>query len=93
MDDARYGLYISLWRSFVPFFVSFSSVSAARIGLDLDEDTLSSFLVLSGGGVYNAVVRWLEHHRHFRWGWLLGYPCAPTYACRVSKTDQDTEVS
>lgn len=79
MSDARYTLLLSLWRTFIPYLVGLICAAAARWGLDLNENSVESALVLVFGTVYYAGSRWLEQNKGKRWGWLLGYAKQPLY--------------
>lgn len=80
MTDTRHTLLLSLWRTFVPYLAGFLIAQAARYGFDLDEASLTPLLTTVAGTLYYAAVRWLEHNRSDRWGWLIGYPKQPVYA-------------
>lgn len=79
MSDARYTLLLSLWRTFVPYLVGFICAGAARWGLNLNENSVESALVLIFGTAYYGASRWLEQNKGRRWGWLLGYAKQPFY--------------
>lgn len=79
MSDTRYTLLLSLWRTFIPYLVGYLGAQAARYGLDIDEASVESFLVLSFGTVYYAAGRWMEQNADKRWGWFLGYAKQPLY--------------
>lgn len=79
VSDTQYTLLLSLWRTFIPYLVGLVCAVAARWGLDLNEDSVESFLVLAFGTVYYAGSRWLEQNKGRRWGWLLGSTKQPLY--------------
>jgi hypothetical protein len=74
-----YQLGLSLWRTCVPYIVAFLAVQAARLGIKLDNATVTSALITGFGTVYYAVFRFLEHHHDARWGWFLGIAKPPSY--------------
>jgi hypothetical protein len=79
VSEQQYTMLLSLWRTFIPYLVGFFGAQTAKYGLDIDEASLESFLVLSFGTVYYAVSRFMEQHVSKRWGWLLGYAKQPLY--------------
>ena len=79
-----YQLALSLWRTCVPFIVAFLGVQAARLGLHLDNATVTSALTTGFGTVYYAVFRYLEHRFGGRWGLLLGAARPPAYSVPAS---------
>lgn len=74
-----YNLLTSLWRTAVPYIVSFAVVQLARLGMHLDSASLTAELVVAGGTAYYALFRVLEEHVSPRWGWLLGLARPPQY--------------
>ncbi|MFB6893099.1 hypothetical protein ACFCX4_27735 [Kitasatospora sp. NPDC056327] len=74
-----YQLTLSLWRTCVPFVVAFLVVEAARLGIRLDDASVTSALVTGFGTVYYAAFRYLEHRFGARWGWFLGAARPPSY--------------
>jgi hypothetical protein len=73
-----YNVWMSVWRTLVPYVLALLAVEAAKVGLHVDVEGLQAPLMLAGGTVYYAVVRWAEK----RWpalGWMLGAPRAPEY--------------
>jgi hypothetical protein len=47
-----------------------------------------AFLTALSTGVYYLVVRVFEHYVSPRFGWLLGFPAAPTYDAKTSTPPQ-----
>ncbi|AEW99850.1 hypothetical protein [Streptantibioticus cattleyicolor] len=74
-----YQLALSLWRTCVPYVVAFLAVQAARLGVRIDDATVSSALTTGFGTVYYAVFRYLEARLGRRWGWFLGAARPPSY--------------
>ncbi|MFJ6620676.1 hypothetical protein ACIQOW_24260 [Kitasatospora sp. NPDC091335] len=74
-----YQLALSLWRTCVPYIVAFLVVQAARLGLHLDNASVTSALVTGFGTVYYAAFRFLEHRYGATWGWFLGAARPPSY--------------
>ena len=74
-----YALALSLWRTCVPYVVAFLVVQAARLGIRLDDATVTSALTTGFGTVYYALFRYLEHRVNPKWGWLLGAARPPEY--------------
>jgi hypothetical protein len=75
-----YQLALSLWRTCVPYIVAFLIVQAARLGIRLDNATVTSALTTGFGTVYYAVFRYLEHRYGARWGLFLGAAKPPSYS-------------
>ncbi|MFF2352134.1 hypothetical protein ACFVVL_20425 [Kitasatospora sp. NPDC058115] len=74
-----YQLSLSLWRTCVPYVVAFLAVQAARLGVDLDNASLTAALVTGFGTAYYAAFRFLEHRFGAAWGWFLGAARPPAY--------------
>ncbi|MGW7442864.1 hypothetical protein [Kitasatospora sp. NPDC054795] len=74
-----YQLALSLWRTCVPYIVAFLVVQAARLGIHLDNASVTSALVTGFGTVYYAAFRFLEHRFGANWGWFLGAARPPSY--------------
>ncbi|MFE7590931.1 hypothetical protein ACFU6K_16160 [Kitasatospora sp. NPDC057512] len=74
-----YPIALSLWRTCVPYIVAFLVVQAARLGLHLDNASVTSALVTGFGTAYYAVFRFLEHRFGTTWGWFLGAARPPSY--------------
>ncbi|WP_223244541.1 hypothetical protein [Streptomyces sp. CBMA156] len=74
-----YQIALSLWRTCVPYIVAFLVVQAARLGLHLDNASVTSALVTGFGTVYYAAFRFLEHRYGATWGWFLGAARPPSY--------------
>lgn len=78
-----YAFALSLWRTCVPYIVAFLLVRLARLGITIDDATLTSALTAGFGTVYYAVFRYLEERFGARWGWLLGAARPPSYPPRA----------
>jgi hypothetical protein len=74
-----YDWLASLWRTLVPYLVSFVAVQLARLGIDLDDATLTAALVGGFGTVYYAAFRLAEQRLGQGWGWFLGLARPPQY--------------
>ncbi|MFF4378242.1 hypothetical protein [Kitasatospora sp. NPDC001547] len=74
-----YQLALSLWRTCVPYVVAFLVVQAARLGVRLDDASVTSALVTGFGTAYYAAFRFLEHRFGANWGWFLGAARPPSY--------------
>lgn len=74
-----YDWLASLWRTLVPAIVGFAGVQLARLGVHLDDGTLTSALTVGFGTVYYAVFRLAEQHLGRGWGWFLGLARPPQY--------------
>ncbi|MER7706378.1 hypothetical protein ABTX81_26220 [Kitasatospora sp. NPDC097605] len=74
-----YPLTLSLWRTSVPYVVAFVVVQAARLGIHLDNASVTAALVTGFGTVYYTVFRFLEHRLGAGWGWFLGAARPPSY--------------
>ncbi|MFJ8622347.1 hypothetical protein ACIRD3_05820 [Kitasatospora sp. NPDC093550] len=74
-----YQLALSLWRTCVPYIVAFLVVQAARLGIHLDNASVTAALVTGFGTVYYAAFRFLEHRLDAGWGWFLGAARPPSY--------------
>ncbi|TDC70200.1 hypothetical protein [Streptomyces hainanensis] len=75
-----YDWLASLWRTFVPYAVSWAVVQAARVGVELDNATVTSALTAAAGTTYYGVVRYAEQRLGSHWGWLLGLARPPSYS-------------
>lgn len=74
-----YDWFASLWRTLVPYVVGFVGVQLARLGITLDDATLTAALVGGFGTVYYALFRLLEQKAGRGWGWFLGLARPPHY--------------
>ena len=74
-----YSVAASLWRTVVPYLVSFAVVQLARLGLHIDDATLTTTLVGGFGTAYYGIFRALEERFGSRWGWALGLAKPPNY--------------
>jgi hypothetical protein len=74
-----YDWLVSLWRTVVPYIVGYVAVALARIGITIDDATLTASLVLAFGSLYYALFRFLEQRAGRGWGWLLGLARPPQY--------------
>ncbi|GAA1415355.1 hypothetical protein GCM10009639_69380 [Kitasatospora putterlickiae] len=74
-----YRLTLSLWRTCVPYVVAFLVVEAARLGIELDDASVTAALVTGFGTVYYAAFRFLEERFGASWGWFLGAARPPSY--------------
>ncbi|MFF7454616.1 hypothetical protein [Kitasatospora sp. NPDC008115] len=74
-----YQLTLSLWRTCVPYVVAFLVVQGARLGIRLDDASVTAALVTGFGTVYYAAFRYLEHRFGTSWGWFLGAARPPSY--------------
>ncbi len=77
-------LALSLWRTCVPYIVAFVVLQAARLGLHLDNGTVTSALTTGFGTVYYAAFRYLEQRFGARWGWFLGAARPPSYSVHAA---------
>lgn len=74
-----YDWLASLWRTLVPYVVGFAAVQLARLGITLDDPTLTAGLAGAFGTVYYALFRLLEQKAGRGWGWFLGLARPPHY--------------
>ncbi|MEU0216860.1 hypothetical protein ABZ281_17825 [Streptomyces sp. NPDC006265] len=74
-----YDWLASLWRTLVPYVVGFAAVQLARLGITLDDATLTAALAGAFGTVYYALFRLLEQKAGRGWGWFLGLARPPHY--------------
>lgn len=74
-----YDWLASLWRTVVPYIVGFLAVQLARLGIDLDDASVTAALATGFGTVYYALFRRLEQVAGSGWGWLLGLARPPEY--------------
>ncbi|GGS82085.1 hypothetical protein [Streptomyces griseoviridis] len=74
-----YDWLASLWRTLVPYAVGFAGVQLARLGITLDDATLTAALTGAFGTVYYALFRLLEQKAGRAWGWFLGLARPPHY--------------
>ncbi|HEX5565416.1 MAG TPA: hypothetical protein VFY14_00475 [Streptomyces sp.] len=77
-----YDFLASLWRTFVPYVVGFVGVQLARLGITLDDASLTAALVGGFGAGYYALFRALEQKAGRGWGWFLGLARPPRYPDR-----------
>lgn len=75
------GFVASLWRTLVPYVVSWLIVGANWLRLDLDSATAEQLVIgvlsIVVAVAYQLIVRLLETLKSSKFGWLLGY--APKY--------------
>lgn len=74
-----YDWLASLWRTLVPYFVGFAAVQLARLGITMNDATLTAALTAGFGTVYYALFRLLEQRAGKAWGWFLGLARPPHY--------------
>ncbi|WP_259454020.1 hypothetical protein [Streptomyces ginkgonis] len=74
-----YDFLASLWRTAVPYVVAFLGVQAARLGIDLDDATITTTLTGLFGTGYYAAFRYAEQRFSPGWGWALGLARPPVY--------------
>ncbi|GAA2456866.1 hypothetical protein [Streptomyces macrosporus] len=74
-----YDFLASLWRTLVPYLVGVVGVQLARLGIELDDASLTAALTAGFGTVYYALFRALEQHAGRGWGWFLGLARPPHY--------------
>lgn len=74
-----YDWLASLWRTFVPYAVGFVVVQLARLGITIDDATVTAALTSLFGVVYYALFRGLEQRAGTGWGWFLGLARPPQY--------------
>lgn len=82
-----YDTLASMWRTTVPTVAGFSAVQLLRLGVHLDDATLTALLTAGVGTGYYAVFRLAEQHLGRGWGWLLGLARPPQYKPVVAATD------
>jgi len=74
-----YDWLASLWRTLVPYAVGLAAVQLARLGIDLDDATVTAALTGGFGTVYYALFRLAEQRLGPAWGWFLGLARPPQY--------------
>ncbi|MFJ4322267.1 hypothetical protein ACIP3A_03975 [Streptomyces tricolor] len=74
-----YDWLASLWRTAVPYVVGFVLVQLARLGITLNDATLTAALTGGFGTLYYALFRLLEQKAGKGWGWFLGLARPPRY--------------
>lgn len=74
-----YDFFAGLWRTAVPLIVGFLAVQAARLGVEIDEATVTSALTAGFGTVYYGLFHRLEQVAGAGWGWFLGLARPPEY--------------
>jgi len=72
-------LIVSLVRTGVPALAGWLAALAARYGLGLDAQALTSVLMPVAMFCYYTVFRLAEHYVSPAWGWMLGSPRPPQY--------------
>jgi hypothetical protein len=75
-------LAASIIRTVVPLAAGVLTAWLAKIGLGLDNPTVTSLLTGLFSAAYYIGVRLLEHFRSSKWGWLLGVANPPVYPKR-----------
>lgn len=73
-------------RTAVPMIVGYLSSWLVRQGFDINDDMLSAVITAVAGFLYFAVAKWLETHKHSKFGWLLGSSKVPVYTTPPSIT-------
>lgn len=81
-------MLVSLLRTGVPYVVAWVAVQLARLGVEIDQAAVASWLTVAVGTVYYAGFRWLETHVSPRFGWLLGIARPPQYTRPDGDLDQ-----
>jgi hypothetical protein len=69
----------SVIRTVVPILVALLVRWGVQDALGIDDVLLQSLVTAAVTGLYYIGVRVLERARSSKWGWLLGYPSAPSY--------------
>ncbi len=69
----------SILRTLVP--IVYALLLKANVGdwLGIDDTLVQNAAALIGAGLVYVAVRLLEQAGSSRWGWLIGYPKAPSY--------------
>lgn len=78
----------SILRTLVPIVYALL-IKTGVAALGVDDAVLQSAAGLIGAGLIYVGIRVLERVRSSSWGWLLGYPSAPTYAPTDPAPGQD----
>lgn len=102
-------LFVSFMRTLVPIVAGLALTSAARLGLDLDEGTVTPYVTAALTAAYYLVVRGLEEAaERMAWqplqtlaGILLGWARPPQYVTPITapvrlqldKTAMDEDIS
>lgn len=73
-----YDFLVSLWRTLIPLIVGAVGGQLARLGFDIDDTQLTTWLSVGFTTVYYAAFRALEQKRP-GWGWFLGIARPPAY--------------
>jgi len=74
--------FTSLIRSYVPLIVSSVGAFFAARGAKLDDQAIAGLTAVLSGlfyAIYYGLVRLFEKYVSPKFGWLLGYPKAPSY--------------
>lgn len=94
MSTVKTGVLASIVRTFVPMLVGGIVAVLAKIGLELDGETLaavSAAITVGVGTAYYAVVRELETRLSPAYGWLLGKAGAPRYERVIETTGSEVQ--
>jgi len=72
-------VYASLIRTLVPLIAGFLITQALRLGIHLDQATVTATVQTLVSAAYYALFRAAEHHLGRYWGWFLGLARPPAY--------------
>lgn len=72
-------MYSSLVRSLVPLLAGLVITQALRLGVHLDQGTVTDVVQAVVTGLYYTAFRWAEVHLGPGWGWFLGLARPPKY--------------
>lgn len=72
-------LFTSLVRTVVPLIAGFLITQLLRLGVTIDEATLTTLVEAVVTGLYYAVFRFAEMHLGAGFGWFLGAARPPQY--------------
>lgn len=77
------GMTASIIRTVVPGLVLAAAAGLSRVGIVFPNELLTDIVATLVGATVTATYYWavrvMEHFASSKWGWLLGYPSAPTY--------------
>ena len=78
-------LFASLVRTVVPLVAGFLITQLVRLGVTLDQATVTTFVGAAITAVYYALFRFAETHLGSGFGWFLGMARPPQYPADASK--------
>lgn len=73
-------MVVSIIRTIAPYIAGVVGAWLLRIlGVEIDTAAFEQMLIVVLGGLYYAIVRYLERNSNSKFGWLIGWASQPIY--------------